>query len=123
MGEEAARAPRVGLLAFALAILLAGCAGRPEGNLIEVRSRAPGVADVDMLVATTRAPVDEPGVMFGGERAIGLHFADIDVSDPARLRAQDRRSAMAEFAARRSRARFRHGEREADDPGSGEGRL
>jgi esterase/lipase superfamily enzyme len=36
-----------------------------------------------MLVATTRAPVaDPPGVMFGGERAIGLAFADIAVSIP-----------------------------------------
>ena len=35
-----------------------------------------------MLVATTRAPVIEPGVMFGGERGIGLHFADIAVSIP-----------------------------------------
>jgi esterase/lipase superfamily enzyme len=36
-----------------------------------------------MLVATTRAPVAEPpGVMFGGERAIGLAFADIAVSIP-----------------------------------------
>ena len=38
---------------------------------------------VDMLVATTRAEVSEPpGVMFGGERAIGLAFADIAVSIP-----------------------------------------
>ena len=36
-----------------------------------------------MLVATTRAPVaDPPGVMFGGERAIGLAFADIAISIP-----------------------------------------
>jgi len=36
-----------------------------------------------MLVATTRAPVEEPpGVMFGGGRGIGLRFADISVSIP-----------------------------------------
>ena len=66
-----------------LALTLVACAGRPEGNLIEVTARAPGASEVDMLVATTRAPVDQPpGVMFGGERAQGLRFADIAVSIP-----------------------------------------
>jgi len=66
-----------------LALLLVGCAGRPEGNLIEVHALAPGTSKVDMLVATTRAAVAEPvGVMYGGDRAIGLNFADITVSIP-----------------------------------------
>jgi esterase/lipase superfamily enzyme len=66
-----------------LLLLLVGCAGRPEGNLIEVTATAPGTSTVDMLVATTRAPVAQPpGVMFGGDRAIGLHYADIAVSIP-----------------------------------------
>jgi esterase/lipase superfamily enzyme len=68
---------------LALALLVAGCAGRPLGNLVAVSDTAPGTDVVDMLVATTRAPVtDPPGVMFGGERAIGLAFADISVSIP-----------------------------------------
>jgi esterase/lipase superfamily enzyme len=75
--------PRLPPLAFAFALLLFGCADRPEGNLIAVRETAPGASKVDMLVATTRAPVAEPpGVMFGGDRAIGLRFADIVVSIP-----------------------------------------
>ncbi|MGA9848223.1 MAG: alpha/beta hydrolase, partial [Roseiarcus sp.] len=38
---------------------------------------------VDLLVATTRAPVLEPpGVMFGGARGRGLDFADVVVSVP-----------------------------------------
>ena len=66
-----------------LALTLVACASRPEGNLIEVTARAPGASEVDMLVATTRAPVEQPpGVMFGGERAQGLRFADIAVSIP-----------------------------------------
>ena len=66
-----------------LAFALIGCAGRPSGNLIAVSASAPGASAVDMLVATTRAdhPVD-PGVMFNGERAHGLAFADIVVSIP-----------------------------------------
>jgi len=70
-------------LVVALAFALAACAGRPEGNLIAVEAHIEGASTVDMLVATTRAPVDQPqGVMFGGERARGLRFADIAVSIP-----------------------------------------
>jgi esterase/lipase superfamily enzyme len=44
---------------------------------------APDASQVDLLVATTRAPVLEPpGVMFGGSRGRGLDFADIVVSIP-----------------------------------------
>ena len=66
-----------------LALALSGCAGRPSGNLIVVSASAPGASTVDMLVATTRAGVSDPaGVMFSGERAPGLAFADIAVSIP-----------------------------------------
>jgi esterase/lipase superfamily enzyme len=67
------------LVAFALV----GCAGRPSGNLVVVSASAPGASAVDMMVATTRSdnPV-APGVMFNGERAHGLAFADIVVSIP-----------------------------------------
>ena len=72
---------RAGL--FAVVVAVAGCAERPIGNLIEVSARDPDASSVDMLVATTRAPVSEPaGVMFSGERARGLRFADIEVSIP-----------------------------------------
>ncbi len=66
-----------------LALALVGCAGRPSGNLVVVSASAPGASSVDMLVATTRSdnPV-APGVMFNGERAHGLAFADIVVSIP-----------------------------------------
>ena len=72
------------MLWLVIALLVAGCAGRPMGNLIVASQQsAPDTDVVDMLVATTRAPVTEPaGVMFGGERAIGLAFADIAVSIP-----------------------------------------
>jgi esterase/lipase superfamily enzyme len=72
------------MLWLVIALLIAGCAGRPMGNLIVASQQsAPDTDVVDMLVATTRAPVTEPaGVMFGGERAIGLAFADIAVSIP-----------------------------------------
>jgi esterase/lipase superfamily enzyme len=65
-----------------LAALTAGCSSRPYGDLI-VGSTVPGASTVDLLVATTRAPVvDPPGVMFGGARGRGFDFADIVVSIP-----------------------------------------
>jgi esterase/lipase superfamily enzyme len=63
-------------------LALAGCAARPTGNLIEVSALAPGTSTVQMLVATTRQSTEEPGVMFNGERAHGLAYADIAVSIP-----------------------------------------
>ena len=65
-----------------LVAALAGCASRPYGGLI-IGTTAPGASRVDLLVATTRAPVNEPaGVMFGGARGRGFEFADIVVSIP-----------------------------------------
>jgi esterase/lipase superfamily enzyme len=76
---------RHGRAVFALVLLaglVAGCSGRPFGTLI-VAPPDPQAGTVDLLVATTRAPVVEPaGVMFGGARGLGLDFADIVVSIP-----------------------------------------
>jgi esterase/lipase superfamily enzyme len=73
---------RIGVV-LALTFALAACAGRPEGNLVAMEAHIAGASTVDMLVATTRAPVEAPpGVMFGGERGRGLRFADIAVSIP-----------------------------------------
>ena len=79
----AARRCRVGVLcAIGLAAIAAGCSGRPYGTLV-VGTGAPDASQVDLLVATTRAPVlQPPGVMFGGSRGRGLDFADIVVSIP-----------------------------------------
>jgi esterase/lipase superfamily enzyme len=67
---------------IALSALATGCSNRPYGTLV-VGPSAPDASRVDLLVATTRAPVAEPpGVMFGGSRGQGLDFADIVVSIP-----------------------------------------
>ena len=81
--EAVARRSRVGVLcAIALATIAAGCASRPFGTLVPVAG-APDASRVDLMVATTRAPViSPPGVMFGGARGRGLDFADIVVSIP-----------------------------------------
>jgi esterase/lipase superfamily enzyme len=74
---------RVGVVGVvALSAIAAGCSSRPYGTLVAGTS-APDASRVDLLVATTRAPVLEPpGVMFGGSRGRGLDFADIVVSIP-----------------------------------------
>ncbi len=65
-----------------LATIAAGCSSRPYGTLV-AGTGAPDASQVDLLVATTRAPVlQPPGVMFGGSRGRGLDFADIVVSIP-----------------------------------------
>jgi esterase/lipase superfamily enzyme len=81
--EGTARRSRVHVLCvIGLAALAASCSGRPYGTLV-VGPTAPDAGQVDLLVATTRAPVLEPpGVMFGGSRGRGLDFADIVVSIP-----------------------------------------
>ena len=81
--ESMARRPRAAtLFLLGLAAFAGACSSRPYGNLI-VGTTAPGASQVDLLVATTRAPVVEPpGVMFGGARGRGLDFADIVVSVP-----------------------------------------
>ena len=70
------------LFVLGLSALAVGCAARPYGSLI-VGTTTPDASQVDILVATTRAPVlDPPGVMFGGARGRGFNFADIVVSIP-----------------------------------------
>ncbi|MEJ8572345.1 alpha/beta hydrolase [Microbaculum marinum] len=68
---------------FILALVVAGCAGRPTGVLIPFSGEVSGTNVVDILVATTRGP-DEvaPGMMFSGSRAPGMAYADIAVSIP-----------------------------------------
>jgi esterase/lipase superfamily enzyme len=69
-------------LALMLAVLVAGCASRPYGDML-IGAPSPNASTVNLLVATTRAPVlDPPGVVFGGSRGKGLDFADVVVSIP-----------------------------------------
>lgn len=74
------RTPAAALAVVAMAGLLSGCGGRPQGTLVPTHG-APGASSVDLLVATTREPT-APGEMFNGERGRGLAFADIAISIP-----------------------------------------
>ena len=59
-----------------------GCAGLPKGVLAPVQATVPGASQVNLLVATTRAPASDPAVLFSGERGQGLHATEITVSIP-----------------------------------------
>lgn len=64
-----------------LAAMLTACASTPRGLLRPV-APAPDTDKVVMITATTRAPADEPGIMFGGERGTGVSYSRIVVSVP-----------------------------------------
>ncbi|PZR84038.1 MAG: esterase [Stutzerimonas stutzeri] len=66
---------------IALGLGLSGCAGDVQGVLTPVAAAAPDASKVTMLVATTRAPADDTGVLFSGERGKPT-FAEITVSLP-----------------------------------------
>lgn len=62
---------------------LVACAGRPQGVLLATHKQPDNVNLVNMLVVTTRAPDDtQEGIMFGGDRANHVSFANIIVSVP-----------------------------------------
>jgi len=82
LGNAPLRRVRAGAMVALISALLAGCGGRPYGTLIAT-APDPAAGNVDLMVATTRAPVVQPaGVMFGGTRGSGYDFADIVVSIP-----------------------------------------
>ncbi|MGU3494869.1 alpha/beta hydrolase [Xanthobacteraceae bacterium A53D] len=66
---------------MALALALAGCAGRPAGVMVPVAGDVEGTSKVSMIVATTRARATNTD-MFSGERGKTPSFAEITVSIP-----------------------------------------
>jgi len=69
-------------LCLVFAFGLTSCANTPENLFLPVSRTAPGVSAVDMLVATTRRSVENPGELYSGERGNALSFANIVVSIP-----------------------------------------
>lgn len=75
-------AKRSKCFAFALSLILSACATHPGNVLAPVAETAPDASKVDMLVATTREPVSDPGTLFSGERATAISMTNIVVSVP-----------------------------------------
>lgn len=83
MVVSAARLRFVGAIAVILAALsLGACGNTLKGFLAPVAEGAPGTAQVEMLVATTRMKANSPAEMFSGLRSPTPGFADIVVSIP-----------------------------------------
>ena len=69
-------------LFLAVAFVAAGCAGAPEGVLEPIGDTVPGATALPILVATTRAPTEQPGVLYSGERGGEVDLNEIVVSLP-----------------------------------------
>jgi esterase/lipase superfamily enzyme len=54
----------------------------PEGVLAPVPQTAADATEVSIMVATTRAPSDDPGLLYSGERGARIDFNEIVVSIP-----------------------------------------
>ncbi len=78
---------RFAVLILACGVLM-GCAGRPTGVLTPVEASASNATRVNLLVATTRAPSKDQGILFSGERATGTSLTEIAVSIPPDERRQ-----------------------------------
>jgi esterase/lipase superfamily enzyme len=72
---------RIAVLLVAV-LLSAGCSTRPTGVLGLVAEAAPDATRLDMLVATTRAPSENPNIVFTGERGSGVSLSAFTVSIP-----------------------------------------
>jgi esterase/lipase superfamily enzyme len=65
-----------------LLVLLTACASLPEGVLVPLQTDVTGTSKVPILVATTRAPSDNPGLLYSGERGLAIDINEIVVSIP-----------------------------------------
>ncbi|MCP8938235.1 alpha/beta fold hydrolase [Alsobacter sp. SYSU M60028] len=74
------RLARLAGLALAVSCQV-GCASPPPGMLVP-NDQAGVAARVDILAATTRAPAEEPGMLFSGERGQGLSYTNVVVAVP-----------------------------------------
>ncbi|WP_394691022.1 alpha/beta hydrolase [Hoeflea sp.] len=74
--------PVVRVIAVSLLLFIAGCAGPLQGVLVPIAETDPDATEVSILVATTRAPSDNPGLLYSGERGAQIDFNDLVVSIP-----------------------------------------
>ncbi|MDW5316508.1 alpha/beta hydrolase [Rhizobium sp. PL01] len=67
-----------------LVVALSGCGGHAKGVMqpLDLAAEPKGNAVVDMLVATSRQPSDDPATLFSGERSAHPSITDVAVSIP-----------------------------------------
>lgn len=68
-----------------LVVALTGCGGHAKGVMqpLNLAAEPKGNAVVDMLVATSRLPSDDPATLFSGERSVHPSITDVAVSIPS----------------------------------------
>ncbi len=76
------RRRRMILLTPVVVSLLAGCAPPREGVLFPLRAATSDATRVDMLVATTRKPTEDPGRLYSGDRGDEISINRLVVSIP-----------------------------------------
>lgn len=81
----AARRVRWVAVALSLSIALAGCGGHVKGVMepLNLAEAPKGNAVVDVLVATSRRPSENPATLFSGERSTNPSVTDVAVSIPS----------------------------------------
>lgn len=65
-----------------LAAFLMSCASPPEGVLTPIARTDANATAVSIMVATTRAPSDNPGLLYTGERGDAIDFNELVISIP-----------------------------------------
>ena len=65
-----------------LGMFLSACASPPEGVLSPVAQSAPNATEISIMVATTRAPSENPGLLYSGERGTAIDFNELVISIP-----------------------------------------
>ena len=76
------------LFTLAAMLAIAGCAGKPDNvigidNFAKPAASVAGVTRQEVFIATTRAPSDDPALLFTAERDLtGLNFARVEVVIP-----------------------------------------
>lgn len=65
---------------------LVGCAG-PQPGLLNVTPPTKNADQITLIAATTRAPVDDPAVLYGGERGTSVSYTRIGISVPRNRKA------------------------------------
>lgn len=69
-------------LALTALLALSACVSAPEGVLKPIDTPAASATPVSIMVATTRAPSDNPGLLYTGERGNQVDFNEVVVSIP-----------------------------------------
>ncbi len=63
-------------------LLIPGCANRVQDVLQPLAAAPPGTSRVEMLVATTRKPSENPGKLYTGDRGTAISLNSVTVSIP-----------------------------------------